>query len=81
VNNSGQSIQLFGNITGGIQYDVDVDGNISTGSPSGQILASISGLQQGTHTVSLAVTTSGQGSSSLLSVVGATVTVGTGLTG
>jgi hypothetical protein len=61
-------------------YDVDVDGSVSGGKPSGSVLASISS-KPGFHTITLTSKPSTQDSSGLLVFEGATVTVGTGLTG
>jgi hypothetical protein len=76
---AGQGIQFFGNVTGAIQFDVNVDGAVTRGAPAGQMLASVSGLQQSDHSVSLTVTQVGSGSQLLFE--SAIVTVGTGFTG
>jgi hypothetical protein len=75
----GQAVRLFGNVTGALQFDVNVDGAVTRGRPVGQLLASVSGLEQGDHTVSLTVTEVGSGSNLLFE--SAVVTVGTGFTG
>jgi hypothetical protein len=77
----GQSVQIFGNVTGGMMYDVVVDGSVSTGVPSGQVLASVSGLTTGYHNVTLIAKTSAPGEAPILLFESAVVTVGTGLTG
>jgi len=58
---------------------VNVDGSVYGGAPSGQVLASISNLATGNHTVTLTIKSSSPGGA--LYFEGATVTVGTGLTG
>jgi hypothetical protein len=77
----GQGVQLFGNVNGGMLYDVDIDGSVSSGNPSGSVLASVPSLEPGSHTIMLIAKPSTQDSSSLLVFESATVTVGTGLTG
>ncbi|KIM92213.1 hypothetical protein PILCRDRAFT_304 [Piloderma croceum F 1598] len=76
----GKSIQLFGNVTGGMGYLVDVDGSVSTGTPSGQVLASVSGLNTGYHNVTLVAKPSVSGNAATLRFESAVVTVGTALT-
>jgi hypothetical protein len=75
----GQAVQLFGNAAAGVVYNVDVDGSVYGGAPSGQLLASVSNLATGSHTLTLTVKSSTPGGA--LYFEGATVTVGTGLTG
>jgi len=75
----GQSVQFFGNVTGGMGYQVTVDGLVSVGTPSGQILASVSGLTTGNHVASLNALPTTEVSTLLFE--SAMVTVGTGLTG
>ena len=77
---TGKSIQLFGNVTGGMEYLVDVDGSLSTGTPSGQVLASVSGLNTGYHNVALVAKPSVPGNAATLLFESAVVTVGTALT-
>ena len=62
-------------------YEVDVDGSISPGKPSGQVLASVTGLTQGDHTISVTVSSSARSPGDVLSFESALVTVGTGRTG
>jgi hypothetical protein len=76
---AGQGVQFFGNVTGALQFDVNVDGAVIRGAPAGQMLASVSGLRQSDHSVSLTVTQVGSGSQLLFE--SAIVTVGTGFTG
>jgi hypothetical protein len=59
-------------------YFVDVDGSLSTGTPSGQELAWISGLNTGYHTVTLIAKPSAPGSTGILLFESAIVMVGTG---
>jgi hypothetical protein len=61
-------------------YDVTVDGAVSSGSPSGDVLVSVSALNQGYHTVGLTAKQAAQDSSGTFLLESATVTVGTGLT-
>jgi hypothetical protein len=75
----GQGVQIFGNVTGALQFDVNVNGAVTRGRPTDQLLALVSGLPQGDHTISLMVTEVDAGSNLLLE--GAVVTVGTGLIG
>lgn len=77
----GQSIQLFGNVTKGMVYEVIVDGLVSTGVPSGRVLASLSHLQKGDHNVTLVAKPSAPGGAATLLFESAVVTVGTQLTG
>lgn len=58
-------------------YQVIADGSVSMGTPSGQILASVSGLTTGNHCVSLNTTEQ----SGTLLLESAVVMVGMGLTG
>jgi hypothetical protein len=79
VHQLGQSVQILGNVTAGMQYEVNTDGSISTGTPSGDFLASIAKLTPGYHTISL--TAQPQSNTAVLSFEGAIVTVGTDLVG
>ena len=60
-------------------YKVTIDGSTEDGSPSGQVLASVSDLSLGSHTAN--ITAYPSGTSSTLSFESIVVTVGTGLTG
>ena len=60
---------------------MNIDGSVSTGTPSGRLLASISQLTLGDHSVSIIAKQSASNSGARLSFEGATVTVGTGLMG
>ena len=62
-----------------MEFTVTVDGAVIRGAPAGQMLASLSGLRQSDHTVSLTVTQVGPGSQLLFE--SAIVTVGTGFIG
>jgi hypothetical protein len=75
----GQTVQLFGNVTAGMAYDVNIDGNVYSGTPSGQLLAHITNITLGDHVVSLTTKPPTPGSATL-SFESAAVTVGTGLT-
>jgi hypothetical protein len=75
----GQGIDLLGLVTGGMEYDVLVDGSVLPAVPSSTRLTSISNLSLGTHTITLKARPSASGST--LFFRGAVVTVGTGLTG
>ena len=70
---------LFGNVTQGMGYDIDIDGLVSSGIPSDQTLAAISGLSSGFHSVKLTAQPS-QDSGGILVFESASVIVGTGLT-
>jgi len=63
-----------------MEYLVDVDGSLSTGTPSGQVLASVSGLNTGYHNVALVAKPSVPGNAATLLFESAVVTVGTALT-
>ena len=77
---SGQGIDLLGLVSGGMEYDVIVDGSALSVVPSLPTrLASVSNLTLGTHTIMLKARP--LASDSTLSFRGALVTVGTGLTG
>lgn len=78
----GQSVQLFGNATGGMGYEVSVDGLVSTREESsaiGQVLASVSGLKTGYHNVTLVARPPASPNNAILLFERAVVTVGTGL--
>jgi hypothetical protein len=75
----GTSIQLFGNITTGMGYVIEMDGSSSDANPTNQILASVSGLELGNHVLNITAHNPAPGST--LFFEGATVTVGTGLKG
>jgi hypothetical protein len=77
----GQAVNLTGEVSPGMQYVVSIDGTNSTGTPSNGLLASISGLELGDHTVSITAMPLVPGAGSSLTFEGAVVTVGTGLTG
>ena len=77
----GQAVSFHGSVSNGMGFDVTVDGTTTTGAPTGSTLASISGLAQGNHTVTLTAKSSGQNPDSLFTLNHAIVTVGTGLTG
>jgi hypothetical protein len=74
-------VTFFGNVQAGMQYVVSIDGTNSTGTPSGNVLASISGLSASSHTVSIIASVADPSSGATLLLEGASVTVGTGLTG
>ena len=61
-------------------YLVDVDGSVSTGTPSGQVLASVSGLNTGYHNVTLVAKPLVPGNAATLLFESVVVTVGTGHT-
>lgn len=77
----GQAVRLLGNATEGMSYEVIIDGSRSTGTPSGQVLAFITGLPMGNHNVTLIAKPSVPGDAATLLFESAVVTVGTGLTG
>jgi hypothetical protein len=77
----GQSITLHGNVTGGMAFDVDIDGMTFAGTPDQQTLVSISNLPLRTHSVSITANPPDGSSNATLLFESATVTVGTGLTG
>ena len=75
----GQSIDLLGFVTGGMAYDLTVDGSTLPANSSSTLLASVSNLSLGEHTIALKARPSASHSGLLFQ--GAVVTVGTGLTG
>lgn len=75
----GQSIQLFGNTTAGMVYDVEMDGSVSSGNSTGPILANVSNLTLASHVLVLSLKSSVHGGALFFDK--AVVTVGTGLTG
>jgi hypothetical protein len=77
----GQAVRLFGNVTENMAYEVDIDGSVSTGKPSGQLLASVSNIKLGNHVIRLTAKPSRPVSDAFLLFESATVTVGTGMTG
>jgi hypothetical protein len=78
---AGKGVTFYGSVSDGMGFDVAVDGSTATGAARGSSLATISGLDQGNHTVMLTAKSSGQNAGSLFTFSSAVVTVGTGLTG
>jgi hypothetical protein len=78
---TGQGVQLIGNVTDGMSYNVRLDDQFSSGAPVDQTLASFRNLVPGYHTISMIASPPQGNTGATLLFEGATVTIGTGLTG